>query len=140
MHSPWDAVRLRDLIGSIMRKTGLSQRGLARLGGFSESQIGRWLKGETQPQYDTIRRLAEGIIREYPALGDMVPDLFSAAGYNSASVGGDPRPEVVREHWDDKNVRTLWGLSVSVDQRLALIEAFIASKARPGDGDEASDA
>jgi hypothetical protein len=51
--------------------------------------------------------------------------------------GGEPEPggdaglrlpPVVTGNWDDENVRTLWGLSVSEDQRVSLIGAYLTRK------------
>ena len=43
------------------------------------------------------------------------------------------QPQVVRDHARDENVRALWNLRVSEDQRLSLIEAYLAG--RPGAGE-----
>lgn len=40
---------------------GISQRELAALSGFTQSQISEWERGFVHPQPDTIRRLAKAL-------------------------------------------------------------------------------
>jgi transcriptional regulator with XRE-family HTH domain len=127
---------LSEVLAAVMDKTGLSQRGVARLGDFSEAQVGRWLKGQTQPDYKTIYKLATGIAREYPDHIDLIPALFTAAGYGVPEIR-DERPPLVREHWNDPDVQRMWGLGVSEAQRLSFIEEMLRAKHRDiGNGDK----
>ena len=46
----------------------------------------------------------------------------------------DTRPAVVRDNWNDDNVRALWGLRVSDAQKLVLIEAYLEGQDSRGTG------
>lgn len=128
----WDPQRVSDLIAEFMAETGLKQRAIGRLGKFSESQTGRWLRKEARPDHDTIQRLAAAISDQYPEHADLAARLISAAGY--AGTVTDMRPAVVRQHWDDPDIRKLWGLSVTQDQRVVLIEALLRLRGDDGSG------
>jgi transcriptional regulator with XRE-family HTH domain len=128
----WDPQRVSELVSELMAETGLSQRGVGRLGDFSESQTGRWLRKEARPDHDTIQRLAAAISDRYPEHAVLAGRLIAAAGY--AGTVTDMRPAVVRRHWNDPDVRKLWGLSVSQDQRVVLIEALLRLRGDDGSG------
>lgn len=133
MHSTvWDAPRLREILDAILAATGMNGRALARLGGFGESQVGRWRDGKTRPSWDVISKLGASLVHEYPDLAALAQDLIRAAGYPGAVE--DPRPGIVRGHWDDENVRAMWRLKVTPDQKLTLIEAYLRDA--PGDDGE----
>jgi transcriptional regulator with XRE-family HTH domain len=121
---------LPEVTAALLKDTGLSQRALADLGGFNEAQIGRWLSGKTQrPEYQTVWNLGSAIMREYPDLGALVAQLFTAAGYPGAEATiRDERPELVRKNWHDRNVRKLWALPVSVPQRVGLVRYLLAGE------------
>ena len=53
---------------------------------------------------------------------------LALAGRQPVPEESDSRPDIVREHWDDENIQALWALNVSVDQRLSLIEVYVAQK------------
>lgn len=129
-----DGRRLAELTRYILEDTGLSQRGLARLAGVSESQVSRWLHGDTQPKYETVQALATALARDYPGLAGVVPDLFAAAGYEGANLPPDPRPDIVRENWHDERVRTIWNTpGMPIRARLGIIEHYLAERDFPAD-------
>lgn len=145
MHSQWDAPRVAEIVGDLLEGTGLSQRGLARVAGFGEAQISRWLRGETQPSYDKLRDLARGIRERYPDLTGQMPALFAAAGYDVAgAIGSDSRPAIVRENWGDETVRRLWALDLPENERLGHIDLHLsrraASAAAQADSDDSEGA
>lgn len=128
VQQPWDPARFRDLLDQVIERTGLTQRAIGERGGFDASRISRWRSGQNRPDYDSIVQLVTGLIRDYPEVADSASGLFEAAGYGPGVAITDPRPDVVRANWADQNVRTMWGLSVTEDQRLSLIEAYLAGR------------
>ena len=56
------------------------------------------------------------------------PDAAAVLREIQRQPAPDSRPDIVREHWDDENIQALWALNVSVDQRLSLIEVYVAQK------------
>ena len=71
-----------------MRSAGLTQAELARRSGRAESMVSRWLRGLTQPDVPTLRRVR-------PVLGVPMLELIVAAGYLSleeAELQDAPRP------------------------------------------------
>jgi transcriptional regulator with XRE-family HTH domain len=127
MHGSWDKEQFRDLLDKILDRTGLTHQAIAALGGFSPSRISRWRSGENRPDYDTIRALVAGLLADYPEAASIAPALFEAAGY-AAPVIRDPRPEVVRDNWEDENVRSLWRLNVVEDQKVSLVEEYLKGR------------
>lgn len=57
-------------------------------------------------------------------------DILAGGNPEPEESGPDTRPQIVRDNWDDENIRKLWSLTVSESQRLSLVEDFLA--AQPG--------
>lgn len=131
MQSQWDSARFGALIGRLLRETGRSQRALAALGPVDPSLLSRWLSGSTRPSFENLQTFITGLRREYPRLDDLVPELIDAAGYGSLGVlPQDDRPGVVRDHWDDAEVRALWALkTIPGAAKAALIERLLVQRA-----------
>jgi transcriptional regulator with XRE-family HTH domain len=125
MQRAWDGAAFGRLIDEIRTRTGLSQAAMARLADMDPTRITRWRSGDVRPDYDSVVRLATGITTAFPATVDVVPGLFAAAGY---PPGGPPdtRPDFVREHWANPDVRGIWGLeTMPPETRAGLIAHYL---------------
>lgn len=110
MHSRWDeAPAFSDLLAAIIEGTGLSQRELADLAGVSHSQVSRWKAGEHQPGYGPMLRLGAELLKDYPSLGDLTPELLRLAGYPPPQMTENQRrgmaalAEMARERREQAN-------------------------------------
>lgn len=131
MQSRWDAARFRDLLDQFAAQTGLSQRAIARLAGFAESQVSRWRSGDHQPAYATLRKLTDAIALEYPAHTSLAADLFTAAGYGQMPEPGPLPPLLVRDNWADQVVRDVWAQDViPAESRLGIVTHYLSERDR----------
>lgn len=124
MQSAWDKTRFGLLVTEITERTSLSQAAIARLAGVDPTRITRWKRGENRPDYDSIVRLVTGISGSHPEVRDLAPQLFAAAGYGQ-ELPADDRPAIVRANWGNEDVRKLWSLSVSENQRVVMIRSIL---------------
>jgi hypothetical protein len=97
---------------------------MARRADVDATRITRWKTGENRPAYDNVVQLVNGVTRDHPEIADLGPELFRAAGY-APELPTDDRPQIVKDNWDNDNVRTLWGLGVPEPQRLSMIKSIL---------------
>lgn len=113
---------LREILAEVYAATGLNQNALAKLAGLSPSILSRAVSGQNRPSGETLAALSLAITRRNPELAQLAREVAES----------DDRPAVVRENWDDVNVRRFWELTVSVAQRLAYIEGYLADQQAEG--------
>lgn len=130
MQSQWDGAGFGKLLSRILDEKQLSQRALAALGPIDPSLLSRWLSGATQPSFANLQTFIAGLRQQYPEMGEMVPDLISAAGYGSLADGADERPAIVRDNWSNQAVRDLWALkNIPPASRAGLVRTYLAQRA-----------
>jgi hypothetical protein len=80
--------------------------------------------------WDKVLRTGRGRDTTFAAMARVAgvePEVRAALGLEPIgdTQVADPRPALVRDNWDDENVRALWALKVTEDQRLALIGSYL---------------
>jgi transcriptional regulator with XRE-family HTH domain len=80
---------IADWLESYTAMRGLSQAQVAAFGGFSDSAVANWMRGQ-RPSPATLKRLAD-------ALGQPYEMLLQIAGYTEASVPEDGTPPIPPE-------------------------------------------
>ena len=115
---------LREVLADVYAATGLNQNALAALAGLSPSILGRAVKGQTRPSAETLTALSLAISRRHPELTGLAAEVAAA----------DDRPAIVRDNWDDPNIRRFWDLTVTIAQRLAYVERYLADQDAEGHG------
>jgi transcriptional regulator with XRE-family HTH domain len=117
---------LREVLAEVYATTGLNQNALAALAGLSPSILSRAVNGQSRPSAETLTALSLAITRKYPALTDLAAEVSAV----------DDRPAIVRDNWDDPNIRRFWDLTVSVAQRLGYVERYLANQEADAEGHE----
>lgn len=69
-----------------MSQAGLRPTDLVELSGIAQSTASRWIAGQTQPNYDALRKLVDNLTRRHPELGDLPTKLLADAGYGEDYV------------------------------------------------------
>jgi transcriptional regulator with XRE-family HTH domain len=123
MPGRWDAAGFADLISKILNTTGMKNVHLARLAGVHATTVGRWLRGETRPDPDTVRKLMDSLERGHPEADELTARLYDAAGYGLTDP--EPMPDIVRDNWRDETVRSIWASGAKRDVRIGMITMYL---------------
>jgi hypothetical protein len=113
---------------------GGSMAGTGRAGGLTRSRMSQLVNDpvKTLPGRDTINGLARALKVPPGVIVGLFLDSLQLPWPQPAEQG-TAMPDVVRAHWGDPNVRKFWDLNVSVSQRLAYIERYLAQNSERGE-------
>ena len=119
------AATLKEIIGAC----SLTPARAADLADISRSQVNRWMRGENQPDYTNVHRLATALEDRYPGLSALTTDLIIYAGYNRpAGQYSEPGPVTpVRGFFvdlSDPNEQKLWSLDAHPQVKEAVVAFF----------------
>lgn len=92
MRRTWDRERTKQVLEEIRADVSIPR--MTRMAGAHRSTIYRWIKGEVQPDYEPVYRLAYAIWEQYPGLAQ---ELVEASGYAWAEPDQAPEPLVPPE-------------------------------------------
>jgi transcriptional regulator with XRE-family HTH domain len=90
MHDGWSKARVISVLAAL-EDAGIGRRELSKIAGVDHSSIGRWARGDVQPGYQPVRRLAAGIWRRHPGLAR---ELVEASGWPWQEPRLEPEPLV----------------------------------------------
>lgn len=130
MHDGWSKARVISVFASL-EGAGIGRRELSRLAGVDHSTIGRWARGDVQPGYQPVRRLAWAIWRRYP---DEARELVEASGWPWQDPPELPPEPLVHPEVADALRRHLGD---DAEWVIAELERRRAERLRTGPGDQA---
>lgn len=143
------------LIRLVRQASGKSAGETAAAGGLSKSrlsQVEAGHQGRASGYRATV--LADGPLARIAAYLNITPEELDEAGRRGAAdvlrmiarrparAEQDDRPQLVRDAWDDPQVRTLWGFKHTRDEvKLGMIADYLAARdnADEADGAEVRD-